>query len=216
MTTRRRARPISIQTDPPNEPLQRQGFRTPTVSAFIGCLLAACGSGESLTVVRAVDGDTVELSSGYTVRLIGIDAPETGVCGHGEATERMSQLARNRRVTLIAGAQDDVDPYGRLLRYVEVDGQDMGLAQIEGGHAVASDGFGPHPRENAYIAADETSDKAPCSDSFTYVDPPASSCSGARYDTCAEAKSAGCGPYYEGEAEYEWYRDADNDGIVCE
>lgn len=38
-----------------------------------------------------------------------------------------------------------------------------------------------------------------------------------RYGTCAEANDHGYGPYYEGEdPEYDWYRDRDGDGIVCE
>jgi hypothetical protein len=38
-----------------------------------------------------------------------------------------------------------------------------------------------------------------------------------RYSTCREAKSRGLGPYVRGrDLEYDWYRDADSDGIVCE
>lgn len=38
-----------------------------------------------------------------------------------------------------------------------------------------------------------------------------------QYGTCAEAKRNGYGPYYRGtDPEYDWYRDADSDGIVCE
>lgn len=38
-----------------------------------------------------------------------------------------------------------------------------------------------------------------------------------RFDTCTAAKAAGYGPYVRGvDPEYEWYRDADNDGQVCE
>ena len=38
-----------------------------------------------------------------------------------------------------------------------------------------------------------------------------------RFSTCADAKAAGYGPYYRGiDPEYDWYRDADNDGVVCE
>jgi hypothetical protein len=37
------------------------------------------------------------------------------------------------------------------------------------------------------------------------------------YGTCAAAKAAGAGPYYEGsDPEYYWYRDRDHDGVVCE
>jgi len=38
-----------------------------------------------------------------------------------------------------------------------------------------------------------------------------------RYDYCYQATAAGLGPYYRGEdTEYEWYRDSDGDGVVCE
>jgi hypothetical protein len=38
-----------------------------------------------------------------------------------------------------------------------------------------------------------------------------------RFDTCGEAIAAGYGPYYRGQdPEYDWYRDADGDGVVCE
>jgi len=38
-----------------------------------------------------------------------------------------------------------------------------------------------------------------------------------RFDFCYEANDAGYGDYVEGQdPEYQWYDDADNDGIVCE
>jgi hypothetical protein len=38
-----------------------------------------------------------------------------------------------------------------------------------------------------------------------------------RFDTCAEANAHGYGPYSRGvDPEYDWYRDADHDGIDCE
>jgi hypothetical protein len=38
-----------------------------------------------------------------------------------------------------------------------------------------------------------------------------------RFSTCAEAIAHGLGPYRRGkDAEYAWYRDADDDGLVCE
>nr|WP_246069885.1 DUF1524 domain-containing protein [Humibacillus xanthopallidus] len=38
-----------------------------------------------------------------------------------------------------------------------------------------------------------------------------------QFGTCKAAKAAGYGPYYAGkDAEYDWYRDADSDGLVCE
>ncbi len=38
-----------------------------------------------------------------------------------------------------------------------------------------------------------------------------------RFGTCTEATAAGYGPYVRGsDAEYDWYTDADSDGVVCE
>lgn len=38
-----------------------------------------------------------------------------------------------------------------------------------------------------------------------------------RFAYCYQAIDAGYGPYYDGvDAEYDWYDDADNDGVVCE
>lgn len=38
-----------------------------------------------------------------------------------------------------------------------------------------------------------------------------------QFDTCGEATDNGYGPYNRGkDPEYDWYRDADSDDIVCE
>lgn len=38
-----------------------------------------------------------------------------------------------------------------------------------------------------------------------------------RFSTCKKAKAAGYGPYVKGvDPEYDWYRDADHDGVDCE
>jgi Protein of unknown function (DUF1524)/Excalibur calcium-binding domain len=47
--------------------------------------------------------------------------------------------------------------------------------------------------------------------------PVSSAASDPRFGTCAEAKDAGYGPYVRGrDPEYGWYRDANDDGTVCE
>lgn len=108
-------------------------------------------------VARVVDGDTLELGNGDTVRLVGIDTPELGQCGYDRASEALGRLVTGRQVRLTT-SDEDRDRYGRLLRYVDVGGVDAGLRQIRSGLAIARydsrDGYGFHPREPRYIAAD--------------------------------------------------------------
>ena len=103
-------------------------------------------------VARVIDGDTLELGDGRTVRLVGIDAPEREECGYDRASAALADLVLRRRVRL-AASDEDTDHYGRLLRYVDVGTTDAGLRLIERGLAVARydsrDGNGHHPRERS-------------------------------------------------------------------
>lgn len=112
-----------------------------------------------VTFVSVVDGDTIETSAG-TVRIIGIDAPERGECGHDEASVAIGTLLSNgASITLqLPEGENDQDQHGRLLRYVSTDaGVDLGLMQVQAGNAVArydsSDGYPAHPQEADYHAA---------------------------------------------------------------
>jgi micrococcal nuclease len=123
------------------------------------------GTTEGGTVTNVVDGDTLDVttaaSSTVRVRLVGIDTPERGQCGYTEATSALAGLTLNRAVSLLPGARDDTDRYGRLLRYVDASGTDPALTLLQQGLAVARydsrDGYGPHPREVAYVTADAAS-----------------------------------------------------------
>jgi micrococcal nuclease len=75
--------------------------------------------GDDFVVTYIEDGDTIEVNTGERVGLIGIDTPEQSECGFEEASQRMEKLTLGETVTLTPGAQDDVDRYGRLLRYVD-------------------------------------------------------------------------------------------------
>lgn len=133
----------------------RQGTPSGAAGGSGGSASAAASDG---TVVAVVDGDTLDVTGVGRVRLIGIDTPERGECGFEVATQALSEQVLGRQVTLLAGAQDDADRYGRLLRYVIVGGVDVGLAQLEQGLAVARydsrDGYGAHDRQSEYVAAD--------------------------------------------------------------
>jgi endonuclease YncB( thermonuclease family) len=119
----------------------------------------ATADSAAVSFVSVTDGDTIETSAG-TVRIIGIDAPELGECGHDEASVAIGNLlAGGAAITLqLPAGENDQDQHGRLLRYVTTEsGVDLGLMQLQAGNAVArydsSDGYPAHPQEAAYHAA---------------------------------------------------------------
>lgn len=98
---------------------------------LLAAVLGACADGGQpkpngemeATVKRVVDGDTVELTNGERVRLIGVDTPETvkpnsPVEPYGkEASEYTKKMLTGQKVTL----RFDVEPrdkYNRLLAYL--------------------------------------------------------------------------------------------------
>ncbi|MBN1856658.1 MAG: thermonuclease family protein [Dehalococcoidia bacterium] len=70
-------------------------------------------------VARVIDGDTIELADGSRVRYLCVDTPERGEPLYAEATQRNSELVSGNVVRLETGVEE-VDQYGRLLRYVYV------------------------------------------------------------------------------------------------
>ena len=111
----------------------------------------------AIHVLAVVDGDTIKirLSNGTeeTVRIIGIDTPEMRPveCFGREATEKMRLLVEGKTIALERDPADDRDNFGRLLRYVFVDGQDAGATMIRDGYAHSYKQF-PHPRLEEYNA----------------------------------------------------------------
>ncbi|MBI4654023.1 MAG: thermonuclease family protein [Nitrospirae bacterium] len=77
-------------------------------------------------VSRVIDGDTIELSDGRVVRLIGVDTPETVDPREGvqwfarEAAKKLREWILDKKVCLKKDREQvqDIDKYGRLLRYV--------------------------------------------------------------------------------------------------
>lgn len=129
------------------------------VAAAAAAVTAVTLDPEQVTVAHVVDGDTVVLEGGRSVRLIGIDSPERGECGYRGATEALAARVEGRPVRLVnPRSVQDEDRFGRWLRYVEVDHADAGRAQIAMGHAAARydsrDGYDPHPRERDYRDTD--------------------------------------------------------------
>lgn len=91
---------------------------------------------EQALVTSVIDGDTVELADGRHVRYLGIDTPEVGEYYGEEATARNRDLVEGRTIELQLGTRDQ-DEYGRLLRYVYVDGIFVNAELVAEGYATA-------------------------------------------------------------------------------
>ncbi|VVP89335.1 thermonuclease family protein [Pseudomonas fluorescens] len=99
------------------------------VSAFWLCAAQAfCPAPDglaSVTVQRVVDGDTLRLSDGRSVRMIGLNTPELG--RKGRADEPLAVTARKRLQALVAASdgrlavlpgKESKDNYGRTLAHL--------------------------------------------------------------------------------------------------
>jgi endonuclease YncB( thermonuclease family) len=173
-----------------------------------------------LTITHVIDGDTVDLSTGERVRMIGIDAPEKGQCGFEEAAEAVSRMTYGQTVIARPGARDDTDKYGRFLRYINVDGRDVGLALLQDGLAVARynsrDGYGRHPRETTYMNASRPSICAPVGTPAPTPSTAASSPRASDYDCDDFEWQEEAQEIYDADDTDPYRLDGDNDGVVCE
>ncbi len=135
-------------------------------------LLAACGAapppattsglgavptgGEPVTLVTVRDGDSlvVALDGGdeVEVRLVGVNAPEAAECHGAAARAALESLVSGATLSLERDG-DDLDQYGRLLRYLFADGELVNARLVEQGDALAVQS--PHPRRDEFLALDE-------------------------------------------------------------
>ncbi len=89
---------------------------------------------------RAIDGDTLELSTKEKVRLSGIDTPEKDECYYKEAKQRLSELVAGKQVYLERDYTNK-DKYHRLLRYVYVGNNEVNVILVEKGYARVYDKY---------------------------------------------------------------------------
>ena len=117
--------------------------------------------GAEALVSEVVDGDTVKLSDGNKVRILGIDTPETKdprkpvQCFGEEASLKMTELVDDKKVTLLVDeGQGDKDKYGRLLRYIYIGNTDIGAEMVRQGYAFAYTKY-PVSKMDGYVALEQ-------------------------------------------------------------
>lgn len=94
-------------------------------------------SGETATVTRIIDGDTIDVrlnGETYRVRYIGINTPEREEACYDDATQANANWVQGRTVTLVKDVSE-TDQYGRLLRYIYVGNVFVNAELVAAGYA---------------------------------------------------------------------------------
>ena len=205
---------------------------------------------------RVVDGDTLAFDGfGVTVRLDGIDAPESRQACESAEGDRYecgmaaTQALKEKMVGKPVRCEGDQrDRYGRLLATCFTsDGADLNGWLVEQGHALAYRHYseqyvlqeemaregkrglwagrfvkpwdwrrGERLEAKAYddvsgvVEAESAGDVGEVDALALYDD------NGNGRITCKEARTHGIAPVSRGHPAYQYMRDADNDGVVCE
>jgi micrococcal nuclease len=115
---------------------------TPKVATDVGHPqnVTACGADDNTDdntiVTKVIDGDTVVVEGGYHVRLLGIDADESGYPCYALAKTRLEDLVLGKQVKLEKD-KTDLDQYGRCLRYIFINNTNVDVQLVREGLAVA-------------------------------------------------------------------------------
>jgi micrococcal nuclease len=95
------------------------------------------------SVTRVVDGDTVKTDDGRTIRLIGIDAPETNhpdqpVQRYGEEAKKyLKGRIEGKKCVFEYDTAEETDVYKRTLAMIYLDGENINAEMIKEGMAYA-------------------------------------------------------------------------------
>ena len=117
------------------------------IFGFMGLITSAQLDPISALVERIIDGDTIQVrvdGKRYTVRLMGVDTPETkdrtgAVQYFGPEASAFTKAALQDKTVMLQKDRtgDTIDRYGRWLRYVLLDGDNFNARLIREGYAHA-------------------------------------------------------------------------------
>ncbi|MDO8529957.1 MAG: thermonuclease family protein [bacterium] len=96
-----------------------------------------CNAPEYAIVTNVIDGDTIIVDGGHWVRLLEMDADEKKERCYNEAKDRLEELVLGKEVRLQKDVSE-LDKYGRCLRTVFMDEQNINVQMVKEGAAQAA------------------------------------------------------------------------------
>jgi len=108
-------------------------------------LIKSFDSSEYGKVQRIVDGDTIIVND-YSIRLLGINSPEKGEIGYGQAKDFLNETILNKEVKLVFG-KNEFDLYKRKLAYVFLGKRNINSESVKNGY---SNFYFPEGKDNYY------------------------------------------------------------------
>lgn len=188
----------------------------------------------TVPVVSVTDGDTIKVSIGgttETVRLIGVDTPETvhpskPVEPYGPEASTFTKRRLSGQNVRLEFDVEERDHYGRLLAYVWIANELFNATLVKDGYAQVltippnvkyADQFVALQREarennrGLWGLGATAQQPAPAP-----APAPAPSAPSAYYKNCTAARAAGVTPLYRGQPGYGKHLDRDGDGVACE
>lgn len=120
-------------------------------------------SEEQSVCTRVVDGDTIHLSNGRKIRMVGVNTPEKGVDGCQASKKFVEKLCLNKQVGINIDDKKYYDKYGRTLAVVIVDGKNLNEMLLKEGLAevmyIPPSEFSPQNWADPSIVAHHTTEK---------------------------------------------------------
>jgi micrococcal nuclease len=107
----------------------RQMLNQPTVNQTQNRVLPKEG-----VVKRVIDGDTIELEDGTSIRLVGVNTPEPKDSYYQEAKKFTEKLVGGKKVTFQYDAYTS-DRFGRVLAYVFIGDKNLSVELVKNGLA---------------------------------------------------------------------------------
>lgn len=93
--------------------------KIPSILLIVFFIIPIVTNAKTYLVKEVIDGDTIEIKNGTTIRLVGVDAPElsSDECYSAKSKKKLENLILNKKVRLKYD-EEKIDSFGRSLAFI--------------------------------------------------------------------------------------------------